>query len=83
MKTIAVMTMAFLPAAFFAALFAIPSLQWTADTVMREILGILGVYYSNDVSRIYDVGMDHEAERGARLGTWVLAKGCEEGERGE
>lgn len=29
MKTIAVMTMAFLPATFFAALFAIPSLQWS------------------------------------------------------
>lgn len=28
MKTIAIMTMAFLPATFFAALFALPSLQW-------------------------------------------------------
>lgn len=28
MKTIAVVTMAFLPATFFAALFAMPSLQW-------------------------------------------------------
>lgn len=28
MKTIAVMTMAFLPGTFFAALFAVPSLKW-------------------------------------------------------
>jgi hypothetical protein len=28
MKTIAIMTMAFLPATFFAALFALPSPQW-------------------------------------------------------
>ncbi|KAK7948459.1 uncharacterized protein PG986_009345 [Apiospora aurea] len=30
MKTVAVLTMAFLPATFFAALFAIPSLDWKA-----------------------------------------------------
>jgi len=36
MKTIAVMTMAFLPATFFAALFAIPLLQWQGDNVMTE-----------------------------------------------
>ncbi|KAK6084533.1 hypothetical protein SCUP234_03322 [Seiridium cupressi] len=35
MKTIAVMTMAFLPATFFAALFAIPSLDWKSDTVIQ------------------------------------------------
>jgi len=29
MKTIAVLTMAFLPATFFAALFSVPSLGWT------------------------------------------------------
>jgi Mg2+ and Co2+ transporter CorA len=32
MKTIAVMTMAFLPATFIAALFAVPSLNWQSDT---------------------------------------------------
>lgn len=36
MKTIAVMTMAFLPATFFAALFAIPSLDWKSDTVVQS-----------------------------------------------
>lgn len=30
MKTVAIMTMAFLPATFFAALFALPSLDWRA-----------------------------------------------------
>jgi hypothetical protein len=34
MKTIAIMTMCFLPATFFAALFAIPSLQWDKPTVI-------------------------------------------------
>ncbi|KLU92576.1 hypothetical protein MAPG_11521 [Magnaporthiopsis poae ATCC 64411] len=37
MKTIAVMTMAFLPATFFAALFAMPSLQWNnQDKVVQD-----------------------------------------------
>ncbi|KAL7619684.1 hypothetical protein AAE478_010226 [Parahypoxylon ruwenzoriense] len=31
MKTVAIMTMAFLPATFFAALFALPSLDWHAE----------------------------------------------------
>lgn len=34
MKTIAVMTMGFLPATFFAALFALPSLHWEESTVI-------------------------------------------------
>ncbi|KAI0473517.1 hypothetical protein GGR56DRAFT_535247 [Xylariaceae sp. FL0804] len=36
MKTIAIMTMAFLPATFFAALFALPSLDWKGDVVIQE-----------------------------------------------
>jgi hypothetical protein len=36
MKIIAIMTMAFLPATFFAALFAIPSLQWNAAKVIQD-----------------------------------------------
>lgn len=34
MKTIAIMTMGFLPATFFAALFAVPSLHWDQPTVI-------------------------------------------------
>ncbi|OIW32029.1 hypothetical protein CONLIGDRAFT_678461 [Coniochaeta ligniaria NRRL 30616] len=36
MKTVAVMTMAFLPATFFAALFAVPSLRWDQARVMQD-----------------------------------------------
>jgi FtsH-binding integral membrane protein len=36
MKTVAVMTMAFLPATFFAALFAVPSLQWDQPTIIQS-----------------------------------------------
>ncbi|KAI3320423.1 hypothetical protein HD806DRAFT_506326 [Xylariaceae sp. AK1471] len=36
MKTIAVMTMVFLPATFFAALFAVPSLRWDQDSIITE-----------------------------------------------
>ncbi|KAF2667557.1 hypothetical protein BT63DRAFT_480505 [Microthyrium microscopicum] len=36
MKTVAVMTMAFLPGTFFAALFALPLLQWTEPGVIRR-----------------------------------------------
>ncbi|RYO78870.1 hypothetical protein DL766_010311 [Monosporascus sp. MC13-8B] len=36
MKTVAIMTMAFLPATFFAALFAMPSLQWDRPSVVQD-----------------------------------------------
>src|SRR5262245_53492423 len=36
MKTVAVMTMVFLPATFFAALFAVPTLKWDEDTVVQK-----------------------------------------------
>jgi Mg2+ and Co2+ transporter CorA len=36
MKTIAVMTMAFLPGTFFAALFAVPSLKWDQPSVIQD-----------------------------------------------
>jgi FtsH-binding integral membrane protein len=36
MKTVAIMTMAFLPATFFAALFAVLSLQWDKPGVVQD-----------------------------------------------
>jgi Mg2+ and Co2+ transporter CorA len=36
METIAVMTILFLPATFFAALFAIPSLRWDQPVVIQD-----------------------------------------------
>ncbi|KAH8674228.1 hypothetical protein BX600DRAFT_227290 [Xylariales sp. PMI_506] len=36
MKAIAIMTMAFLPSTFVAALFAVPSLQWTEANVIQD-----------------------------------------------
>jgi Mg2+ and Co2+ transporter CorA len=36
MKTIAVMTMLFLPGTFFAALFALPLLQWTEPRIIQK-----------------------------------------------
>lgn len=36
MKVIAVMTMVFLPGTFFAALFAVPSLQWNTTPVVQD-----------------------------------------------
>jgi len=36
MKAIAIMTMVFLPGTFFAALFAVPSLQWDASPVIQS-----------------------------------------------
>lgn len=36
MKTVAIMTMLFLPATFFAALFSMPLFQWNASPVMQN-----------------------------------------------
>jgi len=44
MKVIAVMTMAFLPATFIAALFAVPSLKWDASPVMQDNFWIYWVF---------------------------------------
>lgn len=43
MKTIAIMAMAFLPATFFAALFAVPSLDWDSANVVK---GNFWVYWA-------------------------------------
>ncbi|PYH94041.1 hypothetical protein BO71DRAFT_477145 [Aspergillus ellipticus CBS 707.79] len=43
MKAITVLTMAFLPATFFATLFALPTLQWDAETVIQ---GKFWVYWA-------------------------------------
>ena len=36
MKTIAIVTMAFLPATFYAAVFAIPSLDWNQNQIVGD-----------------------------------------------
>jgi hypothetical protein len=43
MKTIAVMTMAFLPATFFAALFSVPSLKWDSPKIIQ---GTFWIYWA-------------------------------------
>ncbi|KAI1744818.1 hypothetical protein F4680DRAFT_403366 [Xylaria scruposa] len=44
MKTIAVMTMAFLPGTFFAALFSVPSLRWDQEVVVTEHFWVYWVF---------------------------------------
>jgi Mg2+ and Co2+ transporter CorA len=44
MKTIAVVTMAFLPGTFFATLFAVPSLQWDQSPVIQSSFWIYWVF---------------------------------------
>ena len=44
MKTIAVMTMGFLPATFYAALFAVPSLQWDQPSVIGSRFWVYWVF---------------------------------------
>jgi hypothetical protein len=44
MKAIAIMTMAFLPGTFVAALFAVPSLQWTDANVIQDNFWVYWVF---------------------------------------
>ncbi|KAI1125245.1 hypothetical protein F5Y10DRAFT_11907 [Nemania abortiva] len=44
MKTIAVMTMAFLPGTFFAALFSVPSLRWDQEYVVTDRFWVYWVF---------------------------------------
>ena len=54
MKTIAVMTMLFLPGTFSAALFAMPLFQWTESKVIQKsFLDILGFHDSCNCSSLY------------------------------
>ncbi|KAH8591297.1 hypothetical protein B0O99DRAFT_578626 [Bisporella sp. PMI_857] len=44
MKTIAVMTMIFLPGTFFAALFSVPSLKWDGEYVIQDRFWVYWVF---------------------------------------
>ena len=44
MKTIAIMTMVFLPGTFFAALFAMPTLKWDTHKVIQSRFWIYWVF---------------------------------------
>jgi hypothetical protein len=63
MKTIAVMTMAFLPATFFAALFAVPTLDWGSEGVIG---GRFWVYWAFTVPCTVGV-----------FGLWMVLPYCE------
>lgn len=44
MKTIAIMTMIFLPGTFFSSLFAIPTLKWEGEEVVSERFWVYWVF---------------------------------------
>ncbi|XXH01977.1 hypothetical protein Hte_008341 [Hypoxylon texense] len=46
MKTVAIMTMAFLPATFFAALFSVPSLDWRPDPGQNVVQSNFWIYWA-------------------------------------
>ncbi|KAI1770950.1 glycoside hydrolase family 31 protein [Hypoxylon cercidicola] len=46
MKTVAIMTMAFLPATFFAALFSVPSLDWRPDPGQNVVQPNFWIYWA-------------------------------------
>ncbi|KAI1411988.1 glycoside hydrolase family 31 protein [Hypoxylon sp. FL1857] len=65
MKTVAIMTMAFLPATFFAALFSVPSLDWHADAVIQPNFWVYWAFTLPSTAIVFAlwVLLDHRTER--------------------
>ena len=68
MKTVAVMTMAFLPATFFAALFALPSLKWDEPKVMQDNFWVYWAFTLPTTALVFIIWM-MITERG-----WIWSK---------
>lgn len=59
------MTMAFLPATFFAALFSVPSLDWHSDAVIQSNFWIYWAFTLPSTAFVFAlwVLLDHRTER--------------------
>ena len=68
MKTIAIMTMVFLPATFFAALFAVPLLKWDEPNVIQGRFWIYWAFTLPSTALIFGIWLGI-TERG-----WILGK---------
>lgn len=55
MKTIAVVTMTFLPATFFAAVFAMPLLQWNSSPVVQDNFWVYLVFALPSTALVFAV----------------------------
>jgi hypothetical protein len=55
MKTIAVMTMVFLPATFFAAFFSLPLLQWDEPKVVHDKFWIYWAFTIPSTATVFAV----------------------------
>ncbi|KAI1441746.1 hypothetical protein F5Y02DRAFT_398487 [Annulohypoxylon stygium] len=81
MKTVAIMTMAFLPATFFAALFSVPSLDWHADSVIQPGFWVYWAFTLPATAFVFALWLlfDYTATgRGARMGVTEGRSGDDE-----
>ncbi|KEY67940.1 hypothetical protein S7711_02149 [Stachybotrys chartarum IBT 7711] len=78
MKVVAVMTMAFLPATFFAALFSVPSLQWDSEEIVSSRFWIYWAFTLPCTALVFAAWLALTNRGGVRkaLGAaWVLRNG--------
>ncbi|KAI1137728.1 hypothetical protein F5Y05DRAFT_60314 [Hypoxylon sp. FL0543] len=80
MRTVAIMTMAFLPATFFAALFSVPSLDWRSDAVVQPNFWVYWAFTLPSTALVFAlwVLLDNRTGRGDGLVTEGRPRGDEE-----
>jgi hypothetical protein len=75
MKTIAIMTMIFLPPTFFATLFAMPLLKWDDPEVMQPRFGTYWAFSIPTTTLVLLVWHGMSSEKTIWGGSWRWVKG--------
>lgn len=72
MKVLAIMTMAFLPGTFFAALFSVPSLQWNTEPVVQDKFWVYWAFTLPFTALVFTLwALLTQAEELGKLRAWV------------
>ncbi|VUC25981.1 unnamed protein product [Clonostachys rosea] len=72
MKVLAIMTMAFLPGTFFAALFSVPSLKWDAESVVQDKFWVYWAFTLPFTALVFTLwALLTQAEELNKLRSWV------------
>ena len=70
MRIVAIMTMTFLPGTFFAALFAIPSLDWKDDPIVTSKFWVYWAFTIPSTVAIFNCGFF--SPRDAAINNWLF-----------
>ena len=76
MKVITILTMAFLPATFFATLFALPTLQWDQDHIIQRRFWVYWAFTIPATALVF--GLWGGMLKTRRIGRWLRKRWSED-----